>query len=325
MRNKIVVTGALGHIGSRLIRELPNCFPDVEIVMVDNMATQRYPSLFHLPENGTYRFIDRDVVSGDLEPVIAGADVVIHLAALTDAANSFNNKDEVERVNYTGTERIARACAETDTALVYPSSTSVYGTQEGVVDEDCGPDGLKPQSPYAETKLREESLLQMLAQEQGLRCTICRFGTIFGPSPGMRFHTAVNKFCWQAVMGQPLTVWRTAYHQLRPYLDIDDAVAAIIFLIKGPHFEGTTYNVLSTNAAVVDIAELIKIRVPSVQIEFVDAKIMNQLSYEVSSQKFASLGFVSTGRLETGINATIDLLQGANASVGVQNQKDKAG
>ena len=34
----------------------------------------------------------------------------------------------------------------------------------------------------------------------------------------MRFHTAVNKSCWQAVMGQPLTVWETAYGQKRTYL-----------------------------------------------------------------------------------------------------------
>ena len=46
---KIVVTGALGHIGSRLIRELPTMFPEAEIVLIDNLSTQRYCSLFNLP------------------------------------------------------------------------------------------------------------------------------------------------------------------------------------------------------------------------------------------------------------------------------------
>ena len=49
---KLIVTGALGHIGSRIIRELPVLFPGVEIVMIDNMATQRYSSLFDLPAHG---------------------------------------------------------------------------------------------------------------------------------------------------------------------------------------------------------------------------------------------------------------------------------
>ena len=54
---KIVVTGALGHIGSRLIRELPARFPDAKIVMLDNLLTQRYCSLFNLPATGQYRFL----------------------------------------------------------------------------------------------------------------------------------------------------------------------------------------------------------------------------------------------------------------------------
>ena len=57
---KIVVIGALGHIGSRLIRNLPNEFPNAEIVMIDNMKTQRYPSLFNLPKEGNYQFIEDD-------------------------------------------------------------------------------------------------------------------------------------------------------------------------------------------------------------------------------------------------------------------------
>ena len=89
---KIVVTGALGHIGSALIRQLPLHFPDAEIVMVDNMMTQRYASLFDLPAVGRYQFIEADVRSVDLRPLIEGAHVVVHLAAITDAAGSFRTR-----------------------------------------------------------------------------------------------------------------------------------------------------------------------------------------------------------------------------------------
>jgi nucleoside-diphosphate-sugar epimerase len=52
---KVVITGALGHIGSHLIRRLPDFFTDCEVVMIDNLATQRYPSLFNLTDAARYR------------------------------------------------------------------------------------------------------------------------------------------------------------------------------------------------------------------------------------------------------------------------------
>jgi UDP-glucose 4-epimerase len=307
---KIVVTGALGHIGSALIRMLPDRLPSAEIVMIDNMATRRYPSLFDLPRNGRYRFIEADVRHADLRPVFEGAQNVVHLAAMTDAEGSVSNRAATEGNNYNATAKVAEACAETGARLIHLSSTSVYGTQAETVSEDCPAEDLKPQSPYAESKLKEERLLQSL-HNSGLKAVICRFGTIFGPSPGMRFHTAVNKFCWQAVMRQPLTIWRTAYDQKRPYLDLRDAIRAIAHIIECDLFDGRVYNVLSLNATVRDLVETIGNLLPDLKLSFVDSPIMNQLSYEVSAQRFIDRGFTFTGDLQRGIGDTVALLRAA--------------
>lgn len=307
---KIAVTGALGHIGSRLIREIPVRFPRAEVVMVDDLSTQRYASLFNLPAQGRYRFWQADVLTADLESLFAGVDVVVHLAAITDAPSSLEIREQVERVNFEGTKRVAIACLRTGSALIFPSTTSVYGSQAETVDEECPTSDLKPQSPYADSKLRAEQWLGAAGGREGVRFVTCRLGTIFGTSPGMRFHTAVNKFCWQAVNGQPLTVWRTALHQERPYLELGDAVRAVQFLIERKQYDGRIYNVVTTNTSVSRIVDIIAQHVPDVSVEYVDTKVMNQLSYRVSSTRFEKLGFAFGGDLGKGITETIALLRG---------------
>lgn len=313
---KLLITGPLGHIGSRFIHEIKETEYE-EIVLLDNLSTQRYCSLFNLPEGVSFRFIEEDVCSADLDKYFKGIDVVLHLAAITNAAGSFEIQDQVEKVNFNGTERVARACLKANCKMIFLSTTSVYGTQGEMVDENCSPEELKPQSPYAESKLRAEQLLQSLGEKEGLKFVICRFGTIFGTSVGMRFHTAINKFCWQARLGLPITVWRTALHQKRPYLDLSDAIDALRFIIDSDLFDNQIYNVLTLNATVGDIIELIKEYIPKSTIDYVDTKIMNQLSYIVSSDKFTNTGFNFRGSLKNGIRDTLNIIGGIRNTLSI--------
>ena len=306
---KFVITGALGHIGSYFVRFLAKEYDEVEIVMVDNLSSQRFPSLYNLPKGPKYSFIDEDIRDLDFSDILSDADFCIHFAAITDAAGSFDNAEELEANNFECTSKIAKQCANYQVKLITLSSTSVYGTQKEIVAEDCSDEELKPQSPYASAKLKEESLIRDLIYSEKLESIILRFGTIYGTSPGMRFHTAVNKFCYQAAFKKPITVWSTAYDQKRPYLDIDDASRAIAHIIKNNLFNGETYNVLSNNSTVREVTDLIKKNCPNLEISFVSNEIMNQLSYEVSNKKFKDTGFEFEGNLEKRIAETLELLQ----------------
>ena len=95
-----------------------------------------------------------------------------------------------------------------NTKLIHISSTSVYGKQAEVVDENCEKKFLNPQSPYAKIKLIEENLLKK--NSNNLKYNTFRFGTIAGVSKGIRFHTAVNKFCFNAALNNKIEVYKTA-------------------------------------------------------------------------------------------------------------------
>ena len=310
----ICITGALGHIGSKLIRNLS--IPNLgKVHLVDNLSTQRYSSLFDLPDGTHFIFHLIDINSENMKAIIQDSDVLIHLAAVTDAEKSFESVTEVEEVNKRGFEYLAGLCSDTGCALLFPSSTSVYGSQNERVDENCSEEELKPQSPYADSKIYSEKLMTELARKRGLTYVIFRIGTIFGYSVGMRFHTAVNKFIWQASIGQPLTIWSTALNQKRPYCDINDCIRAINFFVSHKYFNNQIYNIVTDNFTVQNIVDTIRNHVPDIQITFVDSPIMNQLSYEVSNNKSKKLGLTYQGAIEDGILESLSKLRNVNTNI----------
>ncbi len=310
-RINILITGALGHIGSRLMRDLP---PELVsgIFLLDNLESQKYHSLFNLPNKFQYHFLEDDIRTANFNVYLKDIDIAIHLAALTDAESSHERSEEVDSVNSRGLRRLADYCLKHGVKLLFPSTTSVYGSQASRVDEKCVE--LQPQSPYAQSKLEAEQYLKKLGKK-GLKFVICRFGTIFGYSPGIRFHTAVNKFIWQAINDLPLTVWKTAWKQKRPYLDLEDCVRAVNFIIAKDVFDGEIYNVLTANFTVEDVVRVIKEFQPNLKVDYVDSRIMNQLSYEVDDSKIRRLGFCPNGSLRLGVRETIEQLRGNHASL----------
>ena len=139
---------------------------------------------------------------------------------MTNAEKSFSKEKQMYKNNINCLKTVIKFCKKNKVKLIHLSSTSVYGKQTDLVDENCEKKYLKPQSPYAKIKLIEE---QMLKKEKNLQYTTFRFGTIAGVSQGIRFHTAVNKFCLNAAINENINVYKTALHQYRPYLSVKDA------------------------------------------------------------------------------------------------------
>lgn len=293
----ILITGGCGHIGSAMISH--DCMRDYNITVVDNMLTQRYCSLFDM--NRKIKFIESDIK--DLtKDHLQGIDAVIHMASVTNAAGSFDETDVVEKINYNNTINFMDLCGEVGCKFIFPSSTSVYGVAADEVHEDDDK-FLNPQSPYAESKIKGEQYLK----DSGLDYIILRLGTIFGKSSGMRFHTAINKFCYQASIGEPLTIWKENYNQYRPYLGLNDCVRSFDHFLSSDH-SNEVFNVLTNNYKLTTIVEIIK-KCIDVEINMVDTPLLNQYSYFVNYEKLLNSGFVVEDDIEYKIRETLHLLR----------------
>ena len=226
---------------------------------------------------------------------------------MTNAAGSFKKKNEMYKNNINCMKNIINFCKKRKAKLIHISSTSVYGKQASIVDETCEKKYLKPQSPYAHIKLIEEEML--IKERKKIKYNTYRFGTISGISTGMRFHTAVNKFCFNASIDAPITVYKTALNQYRPYLSLKDAFKVFKFTINNDFFKNDIYNALSENCTVNQIIKKIKKYKKKNKIKFVYSEIMNQLSYHVDKKKLNKEILNLKNKISDDIKDTIKLLK----------------
>ena len=300
---KIIITGACGHIGSYFIENIHKISKIRKIILVDNLISNKINSLFNIKTTKKINFYNIDLSEKNSLARFKNIDIVFHLASMTNAAGSFKIKNLMFKNNLDCFNNVVSFCEKNKTKLIHISSTSVYGKQTKIVDENCEKKFLKPQSPYAKIKLIEENILK----KKKIRYNSFRFGTIAGVSKGMRFHTAVNSFCLSAAINEEIKVYKTALNQYRPYLSLNDVFKLFKFCIEKNFFKNDIYNVVSGNFTVKQIIKKIKKNKKNIKIKFVNSPIMNQLSYHTDKTKLSNEGLVLNSNLNKEIEQTLKL------------------
>ncbi len=302
---RILVTGACGHIGSYIIENIYKIKKVKKIILVDNFLDGKIHSIFNLKDRKKFIISSKDLTIKNSLNSFKKIDIIIHCASITNAAGSFYIKDKMFKNNLGCMSTVINYCKKNKTKLIHFSSTSVYGKQTNVVDEECEKKFLIPQSPYAEIKLIEENMLKK--NSKNLVYNTFRLGTIGGISKGMRFHTAINQFCLNASLNNPIKIYKGAYDQYRPYLTLGDTFKTLKFVIENNFFKNDIFNILSNNYTVRQIIDIIKKYKPNLKIKFVKTKMLNQLSYKVKKEKIEKFGLKINSNIEKDIKKTLDL------------------
>ena len=156
---KILITGGLGHIGSFFLKNINQIKGIKKIIIIDDLKRNKINSLFNISKKSKkYKFYNIDLSKKNSLDLVEKADILLNLASTTDAEGSLKIRNKIYKNNLGIFNNVIDYCKKKNAKLIHISSTSVYGMQSSVVNENCKE--LKPQTPYAEIKLKEENILK---------------------------------------------------------------------------------------------------------------------------------------------------------------------
>ena len=283
----ILIVGGAGYVGGGIVDKLKKHH---QVTVYDSLI---YEESYRKDVNFVYGDV-RD--HSKLLKLFKNHDAVIWLAALVGDGACAINPELTFEINSDSVKFLAENFKK---RIVFLSTCSVYGAQDGLLNEDSS---INPLSEYASSKVQAEEYLK------GSNSIIFRLGTLFGISDEfsrIRLDLVVNILVTKALTEGKLTVF--GGEQWRPLLHVNDVANAIEHTIDS-EINGI-FNLHYKNFKIIDIAEAIVNKVDSAIIETTPMKFQDARNYQVSSEKLLSeTGFKAEIDLNTGINEIYDLI-----------------
>ena len=284
---KILVVGGAGYVGGGIVDKL---IKNHDVTVFDSLV-------YETSYRKKVKFIYGDIRDHQkLNSILNDYDSVIWLAALVgDGACSINpaltqeiNAESVKNLtkNYSG-------------RIVFLSTCSVYGAQEGILSEDSS---TNPLSEYASSKLIAEKYLE------DSNAIIFRLGTLFGISDQysrIRLDLVVNILVTKALMENKMSVF--GGDQWRPLLHVNDVANAIDAIIDA-NVNGI-FNLHYENFKIIEIAEEIQKKITTSEIIKTPMEFQDARNYQVTSEKlYKETGFKAEVDLKIGIEEIYELI-----------------
>lgn len=240
MTGHYVVTGGAGFIGSALVRSLlrEGARP---IMVIDNLSTGRESNLEEVRRSIEFQRADIRRYE-EIEPLLRGAAVVFHEAAIASVPRSIENPIPSHESNIDGTFNVLRAAqAGRVGRVVYAASSSAYGDSEVMPKvESMTP---HPKSPYALQKLVGEYYCNVFTGVYALDTVALRYFNVYGPrqDPSSPYSGVLSLFMKAVIERQAPTIFGDG-EQSRDFTFVEDVAALNLKAASAKNVSGKVYN-----------------------------------------------------------------------------------
>ncbi|MEO8371540.1 MAG: SDR family oxidoreductase [Candidatus Solibacter sp.] len=235
-----VVTGGAGFIGSAIVRKLLD-EGAARVVVLDNLLTGQEANLAEV--RSRIEFERADIRNyEEIAPLIRGAKVVFHEAAIPSVPRSIDDPVLSHDVNANGTFNVLRAAKEGEAGrVVYAASSSAYGdTEELPKFESMTP---RPKSPYALQKLIGEYYANIFSGIWGLETVCLRYFNVYGPrqDPGSAYSGVLSLFMTSILDRKTPTIFGDGEHS-RDFTFVEDVAELNLKAARAQGVSGNVYN-----------------------------------------------------------------------------------
>ena len=298
MRDKVLVTGGAGYIGSVFVPQLLE--KRYKVTVLDNFMYKQNSLLDVCYHPGL------DIIVGDvrdeefLKKEITRHDIIVPLAAIVGALACARDKPLAMAVNQAQAENITDWVTD-DQMVLFPVTNSGYGIgQKEIYCDETTP--LNPLTHYGRTKVAaEKALLDM-----GNAVTF-RLATVFGTAPRMRMDLLVNDFVYRAFNDRFIVLFES--HFKRNFIHIRDIASVFLHTIQNyDAMKGEAFNVglSDANLSKKELCEKIKEHLPDFHIfESEIAEDPDKRDYIVSNEKIERTGWKPSYTIDDGIKELI--------------------
>jgi len=304
----VLVTGAGGFIGSRLVQRLIERGARVRAFVRYNSRAD-FGLLKQLPPQTLAQL---EIISGDLRDAHAlelaaeGMHLVFHLGALISIPYSYLHPDEVVESNVLGTLNVLQACRTHGCRLVHTSTSEVYGTALTVPITEAHP--LQGQSPYSASKIGADKLVESFYRAYGVQAVTVRPFNTYGPGQSAR--AVIPTIITQALTQDVINLGNL--DAKRDFTYLDDTVDGFIKAAEAGGVQSETFNLgTGTEISIGELAQrVVELVGRPVQIA-VDAERLRPEASEVTrllsdnSKARQLLGWQPQTTLSDGLEQTI--------------------